>query len=71
MKGIILASGKGLSPYPITKSVLKQLLHVYNNYLISCECDVVFLEEDSSWFDSITFDSILKASNFVENYEKL
>ena len=24
--------------------------------------------EDESWFDSGTFDSLLKASNFVKNY---
>ena len=40
-----------------------------NIYLKSGECDVVYLEDDSSWFDSGTFDSLLKASNFVKNYE--
>ena len=42
-----------------------------NIYLKAGECDVVFLEDESSWFDSGTFDSLLKASNFVKNYEKL
>ena len=35
------------------------------------ESDIVYLENDLSWFDSGTFDSLLKASNFVKNYEKL
>ena len=43
-----------------------------NNIYLKCgESDVVYLEDDSSWFDSGTFDSLLKASNFVKNYEKL
>ena len=47
------------------------LTDLNNMYLETGECDVVCLEENSSWFDSGTFDSLLKASNFVKNYEKL
>tara|TARA_B100000886_G_scaffold339849_1_gene306661 strand:+ start:1951 stop:2667 length:717 start_codon:yes stop_codon:yes gene_type:complete len=48
-----------------------EITDLNNMYLKTGECDVVFLENDSSWFDSGTFDSLLKASNFVKNYEKL
>ncbi len=48
-----------------------EITDLNNIYLKSKECDVVYLEDDSSWFDSGTFDSLLKASNFVKNYEKL
>ena len=48
-----------------------EITDLNNIYLKGGECDVVYLEDDSSWFDSGTFDSLLKASNFVENYEKL
>ena len=48
-----------------------EITDLNNIYLKSEECDVVYLEDDSSWFDSGTFDSLLKASNFVKNYEKL
>ena len=48
-----------------------EITDLNNIYLKAGECDVVYLEDDSSWFDSGTFDSLLKASNFVKNYEKL
>ena len=48
-----------------------EITDLNNFYLKAGECDVVYLEDDSSWFDSGTFDSLLKASNFVKNYEKL
>jgi len=48
-----------------------EITDLNNIYLKSEECDVVYLEDESSWFDSGTFDSLLKASNFVKNYEKL
>ena len=48
-----------------------EITDLNNIYLKGGECEVVCLEDDSSWFDSGTFDSLLKASNFVKNYEKL
>ena len=48
-----------------------EITDLNNIYLKGEECDVMYLEDDSSWFDSGTFDSLLKASNFVKNYEKL
>jgi len=48
-----------------------EITDLNNIYLKGGECDVVYLEDDSSWFDSGTFVSLLKASNFVKNYEKL
>ena len=48
-----------------------EITDLNNIYLKGGECEVVYLEDDSSWFDSGTFDSLLKASNFVKNYEKL
>ena len=47
-----------------------EITDLNNIYLNGGECDVVYLEDDSNWFDSGTFDSLLKASNFVKNYEK-
>ena len=48
-----------------------EITDLNNIYLKGGECEVLYLEDDSSWFDSGTFDSLLKASNFVKNYEKL
>lgn len=48
-----------------------EITDLNNLYIKGGECDIVYLEDDSSWFDSGTFDSLLKASNFVKNYEKL
>ena len=43
-----------------------EITDLNNIYIKNGECDVVYLENDSSWFDSGTFDSLLKASNFVK-----
>ena len=48
-----------------------EITDLNNLYIKGGECDIVYLEDNSSWFDSGTFDSLLKASNFVKNYEKL
>lgn len=37
-----------------------------NLYLKKGECEIVYLENDSFWFDSGTFDSLLNASNFIK-----
>ena len=43
-----------------------EITDLNNVYLKNNDCDVVRLEENSEWFDSGTFDSLLKASNFVK-----
>tara|TARA_B100000963_G_scaffold289001_1_gene258390 strand:- start:3089 stop:3799 length:711 start_codon:yes stop_codon:yes gene_type:complete len=43
-----------------------EITDLNNVYLKNNDCDVVKLEENSEWFDSGTFDSLLKASNFVK-----
>ena len=48
-----------------------EITDLNNIFLQKNDCDVIILEENSEWFDSGTFDSLLKASNFVKNYEKL
>ena len=75
MKGIIFAGGKGNS---IAKELLKsyskaefftklpEITGINNIYLKNNDCEVIYLEDDSQWFDSGTFDSLLKASNFVK-----
>ena len=43
-----------------------EITDLNNLYLKSNDCEVIKLEEKSEWFDSGTFDSLLKASNFVK-----
>ena len=43
-----------------------EITDLNNIYLKNRECEVVYLEDDSSWFDSGTFDSLLEASIFVK-----
>ena len=43
-----------------------EITDLNNIYLNNNDCEVVTLEEKSEWFDSGTFDSLLKASNFVK-----
>jgi len=46
-----------------------EITDLNNIFLQKNDCDVIILEENSEWFDSGTFDSLLKASNFVKkNY---
>ena len=43
-----------------------EITDLNNLYLKNNDCEVVKLEDESEWFDSGTFDSLLKASNFVK-----
>ena len=43
-----------------------EITELNNVYLKNNECEVVTLEENSKWFDSGTFDSLLEASNFIK-----
>ena len=43
-----------------------EITDLNNIYLKNNDCDIVTLEENSEWFDSGTFDSLLNASNFVK-----
>jgi len=43
-----------------------EITDLNNVYLKNNDCEVVTLEDNSKWFDSGTFDSLLKASNFVK-----
>ena len=43
-----------------------EITDLNNLYLKNNDCEVIKLEEESEWFDSGTFDSLLKASNFVK-----
>ena len=43
-----------------------EITDLNNIYLKNNDCDIVILEENSKWFDSGTFNTLLEASNFVK-----
>ena len=43
-----------------------EITDLNNIYLKNNDCDIVTLEENSKWFDSGTFNTLLEASNFVK-----
>ena len=47
-----------------------EITDLNNIYLKNNDCEVIYLEDDSHWFDSGTFDSLLDASNFVKKITK-
>ena len=47
-----------------------EITDLNNIYLKNNDCEVIYLEDDSHWFDSGTFDSLLDASNFVKKISK-
>tara|TARA_B100001123_G_C14934837_1_gene877236 strand:- start:16 stop:732 length:717 start_codon:yes stop_codon:yes gene_type:complete len=50
---------------PSTRGEL-EITDLNNLYLKKNDCEVIYLEEDSHWFDSGTFDSLLEVSRFVK-----
>ena len=45
------------------------VIWINNVYIKKNDCDVIYLEEESEWFDSGTFESLFDASEYVKkNY---
>jgi len=58
----VIDKAKELNP---SKRGELEITDLNNIYLEAGECDVVYLEDESYWFDSGTFESLFSASDFV------
>jgi len=65
-KNNVIENAKSLNP---SKRGELEITDLNNIYLKKNDCDVIYLEDESKWFDSGTFESLFNASEYVKrNY---
>ena len=65
-KNNVIENAKSLNP---SKRGELEITDLNNIYIKKNDCDVIYLEEKSEWFDSGTFESLFDASEYVKrNY---